>query len=67
VVGLLATIQFLPQIGFIFLLLPVFPLFMAMLAIASASIKDIWAYAIGFSIFQLGDRGCFSLGGITSA
>ena len=51
VVGLLATIQFLPQLGFIFLLLPVFPLFLAMFAIASACVKDIWAYAIGCSLF----------------
>jgi pimeloyl-ACP methyl ester carboxylesterase len=51
VIGLLATIQFFPQLGFIFLLLPVFPLFLAMFAIASASIQDIWAYAIGCSLF----------------
>jgi hypothetical protein len=51
VVGLLTTIQFLPQLGFILLLLPVFPLFLAMFAIASACIQDIWAYAIGCSLF----------------
>lgn len=51
VVGLLTTIQILPQIGFILLLLPIFPLFIAMFAIASASVKDIWAYAIGCSLF----------------
>lgn len=51
VMGLLATIQILPQISFIFLLLPLFPLFLAMFAIASASVKDIWAYAIGCSLF----------------
>ncbi|AFY86850.1 alpha/beta hydrolase [Chroococcidiopsis thermalis] len=51
VIGLLATIQMLPQIGFIFLLLPIFPLFLAMFAIASASVKDVWAYAIGCSLF----------------
>jgi dienelactone hydrolase len=51
VVGLLITMQILPQLGFIFLLLPVFPLFLAMFAIAIACVQDIWAYGLGCSLF----------------
>lgn len=49
--GFLVTLQFLPQLSFIFLLLPLFPLFMAMFSYTAAVLNQVWIYAIGSSLF----------------
>jgi dienelactone hydrolase len=49
--GFVLTLQFLPQLGFIFLLLPLFPLFMALFSFAAALLNDEWSYALGSALF----------------
>lgn len=49
--GFFLTLQFLPQLGFIFLLLPLFPIFMALLSFTAASLNDVWSYALGSALF----------------
>lgn len=49
--GLFLTLQFLPQLGFIFLLLPLFPLFVAMFSFAAAVLNEAWSYALGSALF----------------
>jgi hypothetical protein len=49
--GFLVTLQFLPQLSFIFLLLPLFPLFMAMFSYIATMLNDIWSYALGIALF----------------
>ena len=45
------VLYLLPQLGFLFLLLPLFPLIMAMLAFVAAWIDDVWSYALGSALF----------------
>lgn len=49
--GFFLTLQFTPQLGFVFLLLPLFPLFMALFSYAAAMLKDVWSYALGCALF----------------
>lgn len=49
--GLILTIHFLPQLGFIFLLLPIFPIIFGILSFVAAQVKDVWSYAIGSTLF----------------
>ena len=49
--GFLLTLQLLPQLSFIFLLLPLFPIFMALFSFAAAMLKDAWSYALGSALF----------------
>lgn len=49
--GFFLTLQFLPQLSFIFLLLPLFPLFMAMFSYIAAMLKEVWSYAVGCALF----------------
>jgi dienelactone hydrolase len=49
--GFALTISFLPQLSFIFLLLPLFPLLMGILALAAGLLNQIWVYAIGAALF----------------
>lgn len=49
--GLILTAFVLPQLRFIFLILPLFPPIMAILAFSAAQIKESWSYAIGSAIF----------------
>jgi len=51
VVGLFLTIYLLPQLGFIFLLLPLFPLITAVLAVVAAQFNEAWSYAVGSALF----------------
>lgn len=51
VVGLFLTIQLLPQLSFIFLLLPIFPLIMAVLSVAAAQLGEAWSYAVASALF----------------
>ena len=49
--GFFLTLQFLPQLSFIFLLLPLFPLFMALFSYTAAMLNEVWSYAIGCALF----------------
>ncbi|WP_249071197.1 alpha/beta fold hydrolase [Argonema antarcticum] len=49
--GLLLVLSLLPQLGFIFLVLPLFPPIMAILSFAASQVKETWSYAIGSAIF----------------
>jgi dienelactone hydrolase len=49
--GFFLTLQFLPQLGFIFLLLPLFPLFMTMFSFAAAMLNEAWSYGLGCALF----------------
>lgn len=51
IAGFILVLQFLPQLGFMFILLPLFPVVFGLLAITSASIKDAWSGAIAGSLF----------------
>lgn len=49
--GFFLTLQLLPQLSFIFLLLPLFPLFMAMFSFVAATLNEVWSYALGSALF----------------
>ncbi len=49
--GLFLTIFLLPQLSFIFLLLPLFPLFVAIFSFAAAQLDEVWSYALGSTLF----------------
>lgn len=49
--GLLLTIHFLPQLGFMFLLLPILPLILAIFSFAAAQLNQAWSYALGSALF----------------
>lgn len=49
--GFLLTLQLVPQLSFIFLLLPLFPLIMALLSFAAGILDEVWSYAIGSALF----------------
>lgn len=49
--GFVLTLQTLPNLGFIFLLMPLFPLFFAIFSFVASQLKDVWIYAIGVSLF----------------
>ncbi len=51
VLGFILVINLLPPLGFIFLLLPVFPLLIAILTWASSGLNEIWSYALGSALF----------------
>jgi len=51
VVGLFMTIYLLPQLSFISLLLPIFPLVIGILAVAAAQLDEAWSYAVGSALF----------------
>lgn len=49
--GFFLTLQLLPQLSFIFILLPLFPIFMAIFSFAAAMLNNAWSYAIGSALF----------------
>ena len=50
--GLLLTISALPQLGFIFLLLPIFPIIFGILSFVAAQLRDnVWSVAISSTLF----------------
>lgn len=51
IAGFVLTLQFLPNLGFMFLLMPLFPLFFAIFSFVAHQLKDAWIYAIGVSLF----------------
>lgn len=51
VVGFGATLYFVPRLGFIFLLLPLFPLLMGILSLVAGLLNQVWVYGIGAALF----------------
>jgi dienelactone hydrolase len=49
--GLLLALYLLPQLGFIFLLLPIFPVVLAILSFAAVQLDEAWSYALGSALF----------------
>jgi pimeloyl-ACP methyl ester carboxylesterase len=51
VIGIYLLLQFSPQLGFLYLLLPLFPIFMALFAYVAALLNNTWSYALGCALF----------------
>ncbi|KAM3102909.1 alpha/beta fold hydrolase [Phormidesmis sp. 146-12] len=51
VAGFTLAIVFLPKLGFIFLLLPLFPVFFGLFSFVIGRLNDVWIYAIGTALF----------------
>jgi dienelactone hydrolase len=49
--GFLLVLYLVPQLFFIFLLLPLFPVIMAILCLVASQLDDEWSYAIGSACF----------------
>jgi len=49
--GFLLVLYLLPQLGFIFLLLPLFPPLMAIFSVVAALLDEVWSYALGSALF----------------
>jgi dienelactone hydrolase len=49
--GFLLTLRFLPQLGFMFLLLPLFPPLIGILSLVTGLLNRPWVYAIGSALF----------------
>jgi pimeloyl-ACP methyl ester carboxylesterase len=49
--GFILTLYFLPQLGFMFLLLPLFPLLIGILSLVAGLLNQAWVYAIGSALF----------------
>lgn len=49
--GFVLTLNVLPQLGFMFLLLPLFPPLMGILSLVAGLLNQAWAYAIGSALF----------------
>jgi hypothetical protein len=49
--GFVLTLNFLPQLGFMFLLLPLFPPLIGILSLIGGLLNQAWVYAIGSALF----------------
>ncbi len=49
--GFVLTLNFLPQLGFMFLLLPLFPPLMGILSLVAGLLNQTWVYAISSALF----------------
>jgi pimeloyl-ACP methyl ester carboxylesterase len=49
--GFILVLYLLPQLGFIFLLLPLFPPLMAIFSLTATLLNQAWSYALGSSLF----------------
>lgn len=49
--GFVLTLNFLPQLGFMFLLLPLFPPLMGILSLVAGLLNRAWVYTIGSALF----------------
>ncbi|MEX0272728.1 hypothetical protein AB3R30_26870 [Leptolyngbyaceae cyanobacterium UHCC 1019] len=49
--GFVLTLNFLPQLSFMFLLLPLFPLLMGILSLVAGLTNRAWVYAISSALF----------------
>ena len=52
VVGLALTLLLVPSLGFLFLVLPTWPLIAGLIALAGAPLRDPWAHALGGTLFM---------------
>ncbi len=48
--GFILVLYLLPELGFIFLLLPLFPLIMAIFSFTASLLKEPWSYAVGSAL-----------------
>jgi hypothetical protein len=48
--GFILVLYLLPELGFIYLLLPLFPLIMAIFSFAASLFEELWIYAIGSAL-----------------
>ena len=49
--GFLLVLYLVPQLGFIFLLLPLFPPLMAIFSVVAVLLDEVWSYALGSALF----------------
>ncbi|MEB3336689.1 MAG: alpha/beta fold hydrolase [Leptolyngbyaceae bacterium] len=49
--GFVLTLSFLPQLGFMFILLPLFPPLMGILSLVAGFLNGVWVYAIASALF----------------
>ena len=49
--GFLLVLYLVPQLGFIFLLLPLFPPLMGIFSVVAALLDEVWSYALGSALF----------------
>jgi hypothetical protein len=49
--GFILVLYLLPQLGFIFLILPLFPPLMAIFSLTAALLNEVWSYALGSALF----------------
>ncbi|MBW4575903.1 MAG: alpha/beta fold hydrolase [Aphanothece sp. CMT-3BRIN-NPC111] len=49
--GFFLVVYLVPQLGFIFLIIPVFPIFIAIVSFAASQLNEVWSYAIGSALF----------------
>ncbi|MBD2683587.1 hypothetical protein H6H03_39795 [Nostoc paludosum FACHB-159] len=49
--GFILVVSYLPQLSFIYLLLPLFPVFMLILSFCSGLLNNSWGYALGSTLF----------------
>jgi dienelactone hydrolase len=49
--GFILVLYLLPQLGFIFLLLPLFPPLMAIFSLTASLVNQVWSYALGSALF----------------
>jgi dienelactone hydrolase len=49
--GFILVLYLVPELGFIFLLLPIFPPLMAILSFTAALVDQVWSYALGSALF----------------
>lgn len=49
--GFILVLFLVPELGFIFLLLPIFPPLMAILSFSAALLNQVWSYALGSALF----------------
>jgi len=50
-VGLGAAVVLVPELSFLFLILPILPIILGILSVAGAAVDQPWAYAIGSALF----------------
>ncbi|HEY9635098.1 MAG TPA: alpha/beta fold hydrolase [Coleofasciculaceae cyanobacterium] len=49
--GFILVLYLVPELGFIFLLLPLFPPLMAIFSLAASVLDEVWSYALGSALF----------------
>jgi hypothetical protein len=49
--GFVLVLYLVPELGFIFLLLPLFPPLMAIFSLSATLLNEVWGYALGSALF----------------